>query len=273
MLHTIADERAPLSRITAATTVDVRFPTSEQLDGSDAMNPDPDYSAAYLSARHRRRRRSGRGRLRVHHRPRQQHRGRGHPDGGRHARRRVGRGPARRHGRDLPTLRLRLAPALARTGEGRHAHGHRRRGQRAVGSQGQARRSAAVAARLGDVTRGARRPRRLPLPDRRAHTRRGAGDLRQGRPRPRGAHRPAAASTAIPPTRPHRAGSATPTRRWCGSPARPSRRASPRSSSRSAAASTTTSDVCPWRAPRSVRTSRSPSTPTSAGTSARRSPG
>lgn len=27
--------------------VDVRFPTSEALDGSDAMNPDPDYSAAY----------------------------------------------------------------------------------------------------------------------------------------------------------------------------------------------------------------------------------
>jgi L-fuconate dehydratase len=26
---------------------DVRFPTSRQLDGSDAMNPDPDYSAAY----------------------------------------------------------------------------------------------------------------------------------------------------------------------------------------------------------------------------------
>ena len=38
-----------MSRITAANTVDVRFPTSEQLDGSDAMNPDPDYSAAYLS--------------------------------------------------------------------------------------------------------------------------------------------------------------------------------------------------------------------------------
>jgi L-fuconate dehydratase len=29
-------------------TVDVRFPTSRQLDGSDAMNPDPDYSAAYV---------------------------------------------------------------------------------------------------------------------------------------------------------------------------------------------------------------------------------
>ncbi|CAI9409979.1 enolase C-terminal domain-like protein [Aestuariimicrobium sp. T2.26MG-19.2B] len=27
---------------------DVRFPTSQFLDGSDAMNPDPDYSAAYL---------------------------------------------------------------------------------------------------------------------------------------------------------------------------------------------------------------------------------
>ncbi len=28
--------------------VDVRFPTSRSLDGSDAMNPDPDYSAAYV---------------------------------------------------------------------------------------------------------------------------------------------------------------------------------------------------------------------------------
>ncbi|MEV4685689.1 enolase C-terminal domain-like protein [Streptomyces kurssanovii] len=30
---------------------DIRFPTSQQLDGSDAMNPDPDYSAAYLVLR------------------------------------------------------------------------------------------------------------------------------------------------------------------------------------------------------------------------------
>jgi L-fuconate dehydratase len=29
-------------------TFDIRFPTSTMLDGSDAMNPDPDYSAAYL---------------------------------------------------------------------------------------------------------------------------------------------------------------------------------------------------------------------------------
>ena len=27
---------------------DIRFPTSKSLDGSDAMNPDPDYSAAYV---------------------------------------------------------------------------------------------------------------------------------------------------------------------------------------------------------------------------------
>jgi L-fuconate dehydratase len=29
-------------------TADIRFPTSRELDGSDAMNPDPDYSAAYV---------------------------------------------------------------------------------------------------------------------------------------------------------------------------------------------------------------------------------
>lgn len=34
--------------ITDAVVSDLRFPTSRQLDGSDAMNPDPDYSAAYL---------------------------------------------------------------------------------------------------------------------------------------------------------------------------------------------------------------------------------
>jgi L-fuconate dehydratase len=36
-----------MTRITAVDAVDVRFPTSRSLDGSDAMNPDPDYSAAY----------------------------------------------------------------------------------------------------------------------------------------------------------------------------------------------------------------------------------
>ncbi|RYY17294.1 MAG: fuconate dehydratase, partial [Alphaproteobacteria bacterium] len=37
-----------MSRITRLQTLDVRFPTSRHLDGSDAMNPDPDYSAAYV---------------------------------------------------------------------------------------------------------------------------------------------------------------------------------------------------------------------------------
>ncbi|UPO77025.1 L-fuconate dehydratase [Arthrobacter sp. Helios] len=40
-----------MSTITAVETSDVRFPTSVELDGSDAMNPDPDYSAAYLVIR------------------------------------------------------------------------------------------------------------------------------------------------------------------------------------------------------------------------------
>ncbi|MFV0446519.1 MAG: L-fuconate dehydratase [Planctomycetaceae bacterium] len=36
------------TRITNLTAHDLRFPTSRELDGSDAMNPDPDYSAAYV---------------------------------------------------------------------------------------------------------------------------------------------------------------------------------------------------------------------------------
>ncbi|KAA2252263.1 fuconate dehydratase [Solihabitans fulvus] len=37
--------------INAVEAVDVRFPTSLELDGSDAMNPEPDYSAAYVTIR------------------------------------------------------------------------------------------------------------------------------------------------------------------------------------------------------------------------------
>lgn len=36
------------NKITSLTAMDVRFPTSENLDGSDATNKDPDYSAAYI---------------------------------------------------------------------------------------------------------------------------------------------------------------------------------------------------------------------------------
>ncbi len=37
--------------ITGVDTFDIRFPTSRERDGSDAMNPDPDYSAAYVVLR------------------------------------------------------------------------------------------------------------------------------------------------------------------------------------------------------------------------------
>ena len=37
-----------MSTITQVKTYDFRFPTSQTLSGSDAMNPDPDYSSAYV---------------------------------------------------------------------------------------------------------------------------------------------------------------------------------------------------------------------------------
>jgi L-fuconate dehydratase len=37
-----------MTTITGWTCRDIRFPTSKHADGSDAMNPDPDYSAAYV---------------------------------------------------------------------------------------------------------------------------------------------------------------------------------------------------------------------------------
>jgi L-fuconate dehydratase len=46
MAHGLAGEV-----ITAVDAIDVRFPTSRELDGSDAMNPEPDYSAAYVTIR------------------------------------------------------------------------------------------------------------------------------------------------------------------------------------------------------------------------------
>jgi L-fuconate dehydratase len=44
-------QRENMPRITAIEVTDVRFPTSASLDGSDAMNKDGDYSAAYLVLR------------------------------------------------------------------------------------------------------------------------------------------------------------------------------------------------------------------------------
>ena len=42
------DDVASAAVITRMDVADIRFPTSIQLDGSDAMNPDPDYSVAYV---------------------------------------------------------------------------------------------------------------------------------------------------------------------------------------------------------------------------------
>jgi L-fuconate dehydratase len=44
-------DRADDVTIVAVDVLDIRFPTSRSLDGSDAMNPDPDYSAAYVILR------------------------------------------------------------------------------------------------------------------------------------------------------------------------------------------------------------------------------
>ncbi len=46
-----ASKRALQRTITGVVVRDIRFPTSEGLDGSDAMNADPDYSAAYVVLR------------------------------------------------------------------------------------------------------------------------------------------------------------------------------------------------------------------------------
>ncbi|MFF2850962.1 L-fuconate dehydratase [Streptomyces sp. NPDC058001] len=46
-----ATPTASEARVIAVDTYDIRFPTSRELDGSDAMNPDPDYSAAYVVLR------------------------------------------------------------------------------------------------------------------------------------------------------------------------------------------------------------------------------
>src|SRR6266496_2936251 len=47
-LLTVRQDNASMTTITAVEALDIRFPTSRSLDGSDAMNPDPDYSVAYV---------------------------------------------------------------------------------------------------------------------------------------------------------------------------------------------------------------------------------
>jgi L-fuconate dehydratase len=51
VIKAMTPRTAPARRIVSLEALDIRFPTSTALDGSDAMNPDPDYSAAYVILR------------------------------------------------------------------------------------------------------------------------------------------------------------------------------------------------------------------------------
>ena len=262
-----------MSVITALDTYDVRFPTSLHLDGSDAMNPDPDYSAAYVVLRT-----DAQDGLEGH-----------------------GFAFTIGRGNDVQVAAIRalepfivdlpLDETLASLGDvyRRLTHDSQLRWlgpekgvmhmavargrQRALGPRRQARGQAAVEAVVGPFAGAARRARRLPVPDRRAHARRGAGDPAARRARPRGARGPAPARRLS--RLHHDARLARLLRREARPPvhARPSRPATSRSSSRSAPTSTTTSAACGSRARPAGRTSASPSTPTSAGTSATRCAG
>src|SRR6266542_3076167 len=134
--------------ITGFDTVDVRFPTSLRLDGSDAMNLAPDYSAAYVILRTSDPDLEGHGFCFT-----------------------IGRGTdiCVQAIRALAPARRRQPATLARPGEGRHPPGHRGGRQRRLGPVRQDARQAAVEAARRPGPRGDRRAGRLPLPDRRAH--------------------------------------------------------------------------------------------------------
>ena len=210
-----------MTRISALDVVDVRFPTSRQLDGSDAMNPEPDYSAAYVTLRTRRCRR-GRLLVAVHDRPGQRRRlrSRPRPRGIRRRTRRCGAGRRRR--RTGPGAHVGRPAALARPGEGRDAHGHRRGRQRRLGPPLPPRRPATVASARLVVTAGDRRPDRLHLHRRRPRCRARRWTSSKPRPRDAASASPPSRPTAFRPTRRRRDGSATTTTRSPASPASPS---------------------------------------------------
>ena len=220
-------EGLTMTRIVSLEVVDLRFPTSRALDGSDAMNPDPDYSAAYVILRTD----AGDG-LEGHGLTFTIGRGTEVVVAAVDALRPlvVGldveateRGPRRvlaGDGRRQPA-------ALDRAREGGHPPGHRRGRQRRVGPRRQARGQAAVAAAGRDDAGPDRRARRLPLPHRRAHARSRRWPCSRppcpaGRP-----GRPSSSPTATRPTRRRWAGWATTTRRSGGSRARRWRTAGP----------------------------------------------
>ena len=205
-----------MTRISALDVVDVRFPTSRGLDGSDAMNPEPDYSAAYLVLRTDDPDVSGCSLLFTT--------GRGNDVACAAIRalapyvvgRDVGRA-RRRHRRACPGADLGRPAPLARPGEGRHAHGDRRRRERGLGPAGAPRGQPLWRVLATLVARGDRRARSTSPTSTTPHARRRARDppsLRATAGRAHGSR--CSRPTGFPPTRPRRAGSATTTKRWPG---------------------------------------------------------
>ncbi len=201
------------ARFIALDTYDIRFPTSRSLDGSDAMNPDPDYSAAYLVLRT-----DAEGALEGHGFTFTIGRGndvqvaaisalREHvlgrsvddvcADPGSLSRTLIGDSQLRWLGPEKGVMHMAIgAVDQRRLGPGRQA-----RGQAAVAAAG--RRGPRVARLAG----------RLPVPDRRPdlRRRRRPAETRQARRR-RARSAALLDATATRPTPPRRAGSATPTR-------------------------------------------------------------
>ena len=191
---------------------DIRFPTSRTLDGSDAMNPDPDYSAAYVVLKTDARRRRRGARHDVHDRPRQRA-VRGRDRGAAPAGRGQDAGVVhRRHGRLLADD----SPATASCAGS---------GPRRASSTWPPPRSSTPSGTCGPSAtgkplwrllcrhdaRGARPLHRLPLHHRRAHARRGAGHPARAAPTRAARDRRDASATATRPTPPPPAGWATPT--------------------------------------------------------------
>ena len=178
-----------MPKIASLLVQDVRFPTSLELDGSDAVNVDPDHSAAYLT---------------ITVDDPSWPKGHGFVfTGGRgndvlcYAIEAVAKFLPDEPVEDMldhlgevsQAARARLAVPLDRAGEGRQPHGRGRRDQRPVGHQGEARRPAAVEAARADDARGAGGCRRLRPHHRRAHPRRCARDPAQGAGGQGGPHR------------------------------------------------------------------------------------
>ncbi len=202
--------------ITRVDTFDVRFPTARAHDGSDAMNPDPDYSAAYVVLR------TGDPSLEGH--------GFAFTIGegteicvaaairtlGTHLDRAGLEDAFAGHGGLLAEPHRHQPPALAGPREGRHPPRDRGGPERGLGPVRQDPGRARMAAARGHDARAARRARRLPLPHRRPDTGPGAGHpassrAGQGRRASRTSSRPATRRT-----RPPQAGWATTTTRSAG---------------------------------------------------------